>query len=214
MDVPVFVDQDAPVDRIKSYLTNFYSIYYSIFKTETMLRTFKEIKKVDFSELGIVELFLSYMQLAQGKVHRIGAVTYIRQRGSSQAAASQRDWFYRLFHTNWLEDLKRALEYIAEYIGSSDKESYKDIYGTLYEDFIARHRLRFSCQKNSTIYKSRHILRSILLQKVFRISPVVGEYLGVYYLKKFTSSHNLSAIKEVILRGTYKNLPAKAGSGL
>lgn len=181
-DVPVKLDQTLAIKRIESYLSNFYSIFYSIFRTESLVCTYSLIKDLDFSDLGIHELFFSYMQLAQGKVHSIDAITYIRQKGSSQTAAVQKDWFHRLFYTNWLEDSRKAIHTIAEYIAINEKINVTDCYKILYELFVKRMRERyipndFYLFKNVTLKKLREYILSVLSGKLFAVAPSLTEQL-------------------------------------
>jgi glycosyltransferase domain-containing protein len=182
MDLPVKLDQALATNRIESYLSNFYSIFYSIFRTESLVCTYSLIKDLDFSDLGIHELFFSYMQLAQGKVHSIDVITYIRQKGSSQTAAVQKDWFHRLFYTNWLEDSQKAIHTIAEYIAINEKINVTDCYKTLYELFVKRMRDRyipndFYLLKNCCFSKIKNYIFNVLTGKLFSVAPSVTERL-------------------------------------
>jgi hypothetical protein len=203
MDVPVTLCQEAGVKRIQSYLENFYSIYYSIYRTENMANTWKKIRDFNFSDLGIVELFFSYMKLAQGKVHTIDSLTYLRQKGSSQTAASQKDWFHRLFYTNWLPDLKIAIQYTAESISHYEVVNFQDTYDQLYEDFLIRFRQRFIPNdfyfyKNPQLIFNKVFLRYYALNKIFKLSLKLGEQIGFYSLNKKTSLSNLETIRDII----------------
>lgn len=203
MDVQINVEQEQPVVRIKSYLTNFYSIFYSIFRTDSLACTFSKMEEFNFSELGIGELFFSYMQLSQGKIKSINSLTYVRQKGSSQAAASQKDWFYRLFYTNWLNDLKTAITYVAEFISSNTHKNNQEIYDKLYLDFINRQRDRylpnnFYCLKNLDLLLHKSTLASILLNKIFKKVPNIGEKLSIINLKQLADTSDLQLIKKVI----------------
>jgi len=204
MDVPVPLDQDTAIRRIQSYLRNFYSFYYAIYRTENMANTLEKIREFNFSDLGIVELFFSYMKLAQGKVHTIDSLTYLRQKGSSQAAASQKDWFHRLFYTNWLPDLKIALRYTAEIISHNESTDIHKTYDQLYEDFLNRFRQRFIPNgfyfyKNPQLIFNKIFLSHYLLNKIFKLSPKLGEQIGFYSLNKQTPPLNLETIRDIIL---------------
>jgi|GEM_PF-4367388 len=203
MDVKVLLDEDDPIKRIRSYLNNFYSIFYSVYRTKNLKSCFKEVLSLNFSDLGIYELFFSYIQLAQGKIHTINTLTYIRQKGSSQAAASQKDWFHRLFYTNWLEDLKAAIQNVAHFIALKEGKNVQDVYELLYADFVARQRTRFM-PTNFYFYANSHLffkieyIANLILNKVFKLFPWLGEFIGFYSLSKFTAKNNLLNIRKII----------------
>lgn len=180
MDVQKIVNQDSALDRISSYNENFYSIFYSVFKTSTLQNTFAKIEELNFSELGIVELFFSYLQLAQGKIKSIPYLIYVRQRGSSQAAVSQKDWFYRVFYTNWLQDAKNAIQHVATVIATSENLKTEDVYKALYLKFVNRMRERFIPNQFYILKNYHYILNFIFIQeyvlnKLFRIAPKIAQ---------------------------------------
>lgn len=205
MDRNIPVNQSVGTERIKSYLTNFYSIFYSVYKTESLKTTLDDIQKLNFSDLGIHELFFSYMQLAQGKIHTLDALTYIRQKGSSQAASTQKDWFYRLFYTQWLADLKNAIHQVAQVIANKEKLNSQSIYELLYEDFIVRQRARFMptsfyFYKNPKLFFNKENVKFIILHKLFKVFPIIGEWLSFKSLSSKTSKINLEIIREIIIK--------------
>lgn len=203
MDWPISVEQEKAIERIKAYHKNFYSIFYSIFRTDSLSLTFEKIKEFNFSELGIVELFFSYSQLSQGKIGSIQELTYVRQRGSSQTAAAQRDWFYRLFYTQWLNDSKNAIKYIAEYIAQYEDSETEIIYAELYEAFVNRMRQRFLPNqpyffKNVSYFFEKRNISFLWWQKLFKKYPAISEK-SIYTLvmpKNHRNSFNL--IREVV----------------
>ena len=189
MDVAVPLDQEEPVERIKAYLKDFYSIYYSIFRTESVLKTFQQIYKLNFSDLGIVELFFSYHQLAQGKIHTIDSTTYMRQQGSSQSASSQKGWFDRLFYTNWLKDLKHCIDQVALESHTHENKSLEWVKESLYKDFTQRFKRRFIQNdwyflKNPHLFFNIKTLKLIALLKIFRVSPWLGEKISYVLLER------------------------------
>ncbi|MGV8948006.1 MAG: TIGR00180 family glycosyltransferase [Candidatus Paracaedibacter sp.] len=203
MDRSILLDQETGTKRIKAYLGNFYSIFYSVYRTENLTHTLKKVRELNFSDLGILELFFSYMQLAQGKVHTIDSLTYIRQKGSSQAAASQKDWFHRLFYTEWLSDLKQAIGNVAETIARLENIDFQEVYDLLYEDFLVRHRARFMLTKfyfykNPRLFFNKEYFNVLILYKIFRVSAVVGEKIGFCSLCHLTPKKNLEKIREII----------------
>lgn len=203
MDIPVKLNHELAADRICSYLNNFYSIFYSVFRVESLLYTHSKIQELNFSDVGIHELFLSYMQIAQGKIHSIDIITYVRQKGSSQAAASQKDWFYRLFYTNWLEDSKKAIKIVADYIATIEKTKFDNIYENLYNQFFSKMKSRYILNNFylSTNFNSLvTAMPFILLNIVFRKIPMLTENFA---LKMFGDSHciaSLNAIKNAIIK--------------
>lgn len=183
MDQPVPLDQPSAMDRISSYLNNFYSCFYSVFKTSSLQKTFNEIAELNFSELGIYELFLNYYQLVQGKAHSIPFATYMRQQGSSQSAVSQKDWFDRLFYTNWLEDFKLCIHTVAQEISSREGAKLKDIEEILYANSAQRLKKRFIPNTwyiwtNTHLLWNKEILKKIILGKIFALWPWMGEKIS------------------------------------
>ncbi len=190
MDRQVLLNHDRAVDRIHSYLENFYSLFYSTFRTSALKKTLKKIHELDFSELGIHELFLSYYQLAQGKVHSIPVTTYIRQQGSSQSARFQKDWFDRVFYTEWLKDFKTCISVVAEEISRQEEKDKAEIEKILYEDCTKRLKKRFIPNtwyifKNMDLLLNSETLRKIFLGKVFAVWPWLGEKLSLFILNKY-----------------------------
>jgi hypothetical protein len=205
MDVSVSLDQNLAMHRIQSYITNFYSIFYSVYRTNILRQTFKEISKLDPSDLGINELLFSYLNLAQGKIHTIESLTYIRQKGSSQAAASQKDWFYRLFYTNWLEDLKRALLHVAKRIASKEKGDVDQIHSMLYDDFCTKQRSRylpaeFYLVKNTRNFFNKRNLITAGLYKLSRVLPNLAEKVSLISLCHLSSKDTFKKIKAIVSR--------------
>jgi len=183
MDVPVLLNQVSAIDRINSYLSHFYSIFYGIFRRDTLETTFFLTKDLNFSELGIHELFFSYMQLTQGKMHSIDTITYIRQKGSSQSAASQKDWFYRLFYTNWLEDSRKAISTVAEHIAQVEHKDPVACDEILYAQFVDRMRNRYVQAQPKTL--TCHQLGGIFFSQLFKRAPSFAEKLSArLYLDK------------------------------
>ncbi len=203
MDKQVLVDQASACKRIQSYIQNFYSIFYSVFRTESLVNTFKNIQEFNFSDLGIVELFLSYMQLAQGKIHSIQEVTYIRQKGSSYTAAMQKDWFHRLFYTNWLSDCKVALRSVSSLIATKEGLNENTVYEELYENLSTRLRNRyihndFHILKNADKLLTKEKIKLIFLNKIFKKFPSVGEALSLGMKSKHHLRFKFNRIKEAI----------------
>jgi glycosyltransferase domain-containing protein len=204
MDVPVALNQDAAIDRIAGYLNNFYSTFYSIFRTSSLVLTYEKMKDLNSSDLGIAELFFSFSQLSHGKIHSIDALTYVRQKGSSQVAASQKDWFYRLLYTNWLADLKAAIQSVAEHISQVEKKGTDSIYNALYESFLIKQRSRyipndFYLLKNWSLFFNKMNLYNLFLHKLYRISPSMGEFMSKRLLKRISSAEALEQIKKAIM---------------
>ncbi|MBX9977646.1 MAG: TIGR00180 family glycosyltransferase [Alphaproteobacteria bacterium] len=204
MDVPVNVDQKSAMDRIDSYLTNFYSIYYSVFRTESLLTTHLFIKDLNFSDLGIYELFFSYMQLSQGKIHSLDATTYIRQKGSSQTAAAQKDWFHRLFYTKWLDDCQKAIGTVAKTIGKNENKNEEECYAILYAHFVDRIRKRHT-PNNTHFLKNFHIstlskrLIISIFPKIFNIFPAVGERLSEAFALSEQRVSSIELLKQGVI---------------
>lgn len=203
MDVPVSLDQESALERIQSFLKNFYSIYYSVFRTESLKETFKYIKDLNPNDLGVHELFFSYMQISQGKIHSIPSVTYIRQKGSSQSSKTQKDWIDRLFYTDWLSDLKEATKETARHISKNEKKDCEEIYDQLYEFFVKKQKTRyipngFMVLNNLDALLNRPYLESVLLQKLFRYFPSTLEKLTSKGFEKKIKKDDLKKIKEVI----------------
>lgn len=199
MDIPVQLDQEAATQRIESYLKNFYSVYYSVFRTESLVHTSALIEEFNFSELGIHELFFSYSQIAQGKINSIGDVTYIRQKGSSQAAATQKDWFHRLFHTNWLEDSKKTLVSIARSVAEKENHDFERCKDILYRQFVDRMRSRYVPNNFYIFYgfnldQLKKRLFFGLLSRVFSKFPSLGELIS----SKIFLKTNMKQIKDSI----------------
>lgn len=204
MDVPVKLDQNLAIDRINSYISNFYAIFYSIFRTKSLAQTFSLIKKLNFSGLGFHERFFSYMQIAQGKIHSIDDITYIRQKGSSQIALAQKDWFHQLFHLNWLEDVKRGINVVSNYISTYEQTNYEVLYNLLYTQFENCMRGKFILNdfyllKNFSLFKRR--IPNILMSKLFLKLPFVAEKLSYKFLLRSRSIPSIGTlIKSIIVK--------------
>jgi glycosyltransferase domain-containing protein len=203
MDAPMAVDQEHACARIKSHLNNFYSIFYSVFKTESMVNTFNKILEFNFSELGIFELFFSQMQLAQGKIKTIPNITYVRQKGSSQTAVTQKDWFYRLFYTTWMKDCQKSIDCVAGVISRRENLEKKLVYDEIYSNLVNRMRSRYLLNevyffKNVSKLLEKEMLRLMLFSKVFKVFPNIGEYFSQKILSKFGCIDNFKAVQAVI----------------
>ncbi|MFN7662611.1 MAG: TIGR00180 family glycosyltransferase [Alphaproteobacteria bacterium] len=197
MDIQVDLDQDSAYERIKIYCKDFYTIYYSIFKTESLSATLSAIQKKNFSTLHACEIFFSCMQLAQGKIKSLSVLTYVRQKGSSQAASSQKSWFFRIMHTNMINDLKEAFYYISSLINKQDKNMFLEIS----EMYIASIERKYSWSKKDFFIKILHLFKKknmdFWLYKVNRISFFVSYQLSRLYIKNTTSLNTLSLIRRV-----------------
>lgn len=204
MDQPVLLQQEKALDRIQSYLTNFYSIYYAVFRTKNLKTCFESIKELNCSELGIHELFFSFNIIAQGKIHTQLATTYVRQKGSSQNAAAQKDWFWRLFHTNWLADVERALKLIATQINHYENSDLHDAENSLTELLCERMRKRFIpnqfyALKNRHLLMETYNLREMFLQRAHKLFPNFSTQLSMYGIN--TNKQNLRLIEQICSGG-------------
>ena len=204
MDKPVLLNQDSALDRIKSFLTNFNSIYYSIFRTESLKKTLSSLEEKNFSDLGIHELFFSYSQLSQGKIQHIPEVTYIRQKGSSQAATSQKSWIDRLFYTDWLVDLNKALKDISISISKNEKLNEQQVQEKLYKDFVEKQKTRFIPNTfyilhNWKLFFNCDNLKILFSYKFFRLLPSFVSTITYYFLKNRCPKKELSAVVSTVL---------------
>jgi hypothetical protein len=203
MDVSVDLNQNFALDRIKAYLQNFYSIFYSVFRRDALSKTLNYIETLNFSELGVHELFFSYAQLVQGKLHTINDVTYVRQRGVSQAAAYQKDWFHRVFYTDWLSDCKNAIHIISALIACNESSNPIECYNQLYEGLVERIRIRyipndFYLVKNPHLFVKRYNFVTIFFNKIFRVYPWIAERLSLkVFLKDGIYSSSLEKIIKI-----------------
>lgn len=191
MDVPVLLNQETAGERIDAYLKNFYSIFYSVFRTESLQYTFSQISKENFSALGIFELFLSYMQLAQGKVQSLPLISYIRQKGSSQTAVTQKDWMDHLFYTNWLHELKMAITHVSKFVSERENIDFKFLYDNLYDRFVKKQKTRYIVKKfyffkNANLFFNKENLTNIFLFKIAKISPFLSKKISRILIKKYT----------------------------
>lgn len=189
-----------PIERIISYMDNFYSIFYSVFRTRALMKTYKYILDCNYSDLGIMELAFSCLMLAEGKVANIDEITYIRQMGSSQAASQQKDWFHRLFYTNWYSDCQRFFDDFSVILAQKSQSSQKVIHERLYSVFVNKMRNRylpnqFYALKNWQIFFSTDFIK----RKIFYdFGWLIPSFLSAASLRNISPS-TLSIIRNIIL---------------
>lgn len=203
MDKPVLLNQDSALDRLQSFLTNFNSIYYSIFRTNSLEETLSSLKEENFSNLGIHELFFSYSQLSQGKIKHIAELTYIRQKGSSQAAVGQKGWMDRLFYTNWLDDFKKALQETSASIAKYEGLDEKYVKARLYKDFVEKQKTRFIPNgfyafHNWKLFFNCDNLTILFSYKLFRLFPTIFGKFSYYFLRNTSAKRDLNHVISII----------------
>lgn len=200
MDRPVSLDFSTAQARIRSYLKNFNSIYYAIYRTYSLKKTLIDIECFSPTDLGIYELYFSYHQLVQGKIHQLDRTTYIRQKGSSQSAASQKGWMDRLFYTNWLVDLQTAIQLIAQRISEHEGGQQNEFYDMLYYDFVERQKHRFISNNfyvkhNFGLLINLNFFCEFFLRKLFRLFPLLALRFSQFLLSKKCLIEDLQAIQ-------------------
>lgn len=206
------LDSEEALDRIIVFIKTWKSVYYSVFRTEALQRTFNEINFLSPTDLGVFELFFSLRMLSFGKISlQTQYITYVRQRGTSQAAATRSHFFERLFNSDWLKDQKKVIDYIAGKLDYNNAEFNikiitKAITSKCYEIFILNPDLkigkfRFIFSKAyflDIIFRKIHIILgkirlsflSIQLSKIRSVSYNNAEdfknnYKAIIYIQKF-----------------------------
>lgn len=208
MDLHVSLEQPSSIDRISYYNKNFTSVYYSVIRTSILRDIFENIKNLKFSDLGVFELFFSYMLLMSGKVKFINSVTYIRQKGSSQTAANQPVWFLRLFYTNWLEDLKNAIHFVSNKIAEKEILEKEMVFDSLYEKFTRRFEKKYTCPVPKTVTCVSERLYVKLLRFLIKIrvpQKLITLLSSLYFFDPLKLKVNFRRIEKIIFFNKEEN---------
>jgi glycosyltransferase domain-containing protein len=195
------LNQSSGLLRIKEYLKHSPCIYYGIFQTGSMVTTFNKIENKDLRVLYLYEIFFSCLQLAQGPVHFLDAITYIRQKGSSQMASTYyKGLFFDFFYSEMLTETKQIFLNISKLI---DKKVYEEIFDQIYESFYLKIkadyvRIGFYLWKKIFSLLTKRKIYFLFINKVFKIFPSVAFQLSMWPLRSLTNKKNLLIIKKIV----------------
>src|SRR5262249_53941780 len=92
---------DSVVERLREGSRNWWS-YYAVFRTEALVRIWREIVEIDFSDLQLQEFFCAMRTLTLGKAYSDSStIAYLRQYGTSMRSAYSQDWVHHLLRSNF-----------------------------------------------------------------------------------------------------------------
>lgn len=197
MQIPL--DQDETLERIKEYSKDFYSIFYAVFTINSLILSLEEIKKMDFDTLHVCEIFFSLRQLSQGKIKSLNTLTYVRQKGSSQSASSQKSWFFRAIHTDMISDLKKSFSYIASLINQKNEDTFPEIC----KAYTGAMEKRYSYDKWILLLKLIHFIEMKIVifcvRRVSIVAPFLSYWISVLFLANITTLSNVRHIKRTCI---------------
>lgn len=117
-------DSASIAHRAVNETRNYSTIYYNIYRTETLQTVANEIIRHNFTDLEIHEMFWALRTVTLGKTKGLPQhYSYFRQYGTSLGNAFQVDWVHHLLRSNFTEDFHKMVTAIAEAAARADNTS-------------------------------------------------------------------------------------------
>jgi glycosyltransferase domain-containing protein len=206
-------DQDDSLTRLHFCARHYIAAYYSVFRTPVFQKNMKIIKDLNFSDIFVHEYANTFLPLLFGKIHCLDVATHIRQAGSSQCGEKvmKNSWFRRLFLDSTVEEWKKLLYFLSDYLSKETQQHYDHIYGQLLDSveemykWIVRkggHYEPLSKQIFDYLIKFFISIRNKLLftlpLKFFNRFPWLVDRLNPLFLTKKAPPHFIKDVKKII----------------
>lgn len=118
-----FCSSDA-TERVAKGARNWWS-YYGIYRTPTLKKIWKDICKINFSDLLLFEIYHTIATLLHGKIiSDPKKIFYVRQYNTSQQSSFKSTWGNHLLKSNFSSDVKK-LKYEIIKMTKNSKEKNK-----------------------------------------------------------------------------------------
>src|SRR3989344_4673373 len=200
------LNQNTSLERIKEYMKFFTSIFYSVFRTESLIKTFLAIEEQNFKVLYLHEIFFSCLQLSQGKVHFIKNITYIRQKGSSQNAATYyKGIFFDIFYKQMLREIQKSFSYLAKFINKKNyRRIFEEIYNSHYEKVTNDYGfIQLRLLKRFVPLLNKRKILFLVLKIFFEICPAFISIISVFFIKYLINTNDIKFIKKLVTLKKY-----------
>jgi glycosyltransferase domain-containing protein len=131
------ISVSSRADRVMEEIKNYQIIHYHVYRTTALQIIFRELKKLNFSDLTIYEYYIALRAVTLGKIRNDPSVVcYFRQIGTSMLSTYYKDWVHNLLRSRLPQDCRAMAESISnvvcndEGINAEDfKEMFLDAYG-------------------------------------------------------------------------------------
>lgn len=146
------LDDASMAVRVLGELTNYLSIYYDVYRTQSLRVIAEEIQAFDFSDLLIHEMYGALRAVTLGKVRSDPSYfSYFRQGGTSSRVSFKNDWVHHLLRSRFPQDFAAMASMIARKAAEADgcgqpelEERIRDAYAAVLRTMLAgtmmRHR--------------------------------------------------------------------------
>lgn len=109
------ISHSSVAHRVMEETVNYQTIYYHVYRTQTLRTIFEEVEAHDFSDLTVHEYYIALRTVTLGKVaSRPSAVCSVRQQGTSSASSYWVDWVHHLLHSRLPQDFQAMATAIAK----------------------------------------------------------------------------------------------------
>ena len=120
------IEDKTSTERISKHFRNYTHTYYSVYRTDVLLKNYETLCKYNFTNLILHELILSFLTVAQGIVKRENLFYLLRQinpKSSSNRVEHEKkgDYLDRMLIDSWSMEFSQFTNSIAEIISDKDK---------------------------------------------------------------------------------------------
>jgi glycosyltransferase domain-containing protein len=120
------------------------ALYYAIYRTETLARTWNEVVEIDFSDLTLHENYFALRALTYGKVYTTKhAISYYSQSGTGISYQPLLDWAGHLIRSRFTSEARDVIDRISLAAANGDDsartiaEDVTTILETHYRNFLS-----------------------------------------------------------------------------
>ena len=114
------LDSSSMTERLALGLRNSWS-YYAVFRSPDLLRIWREIVEMDFSDLQLFEKYCAMRTLTLGKARSdASTIAYFRQYWTTLRSAFTRDWVHHLLRNRFSSDFSDIIDRISRVAAEAD----------------------------------------------------------------------------------------------
>lgn len=121
---PFSLEASRAGDRTLAHFSRYQLTWYDVYPAALHLSLYRRLKEAAPRDLFLMELLISFLAAAEGKVKKLPALTLVRQHGapqtSSGSARQKGDALGRMLLETWSDDISRVIAAVSQIISEKD----------------------------------------------------------------------------------------------
>jgi glycosyltransferase domain-containing protein len=122
------LDSQSAAERVSEAYSGFLTVWYNVFRTETLRDITNELVRFNFQRLDNSELWLILRTATLGKVKsHASCISYVRQLGTSSNPARGKDFVDTVSNSTYVDEIQKIAKYIGNIAAELDGAKAEDV---------------------------------------------------------------------------------------